>query len=66
MSGEPTGHGLMGKLWQAVWLLLAVIILIGLAEQVVRAALPLLAVVAVIGGGVWLAVAIWRWRRDRW
>jgi hypothetical protein len=66
MANEPTGHGLMGKLWQAVWLLLAVIILLSLAEQVIRAALPWLVAVGAIGGAVWLAIAVWRSRRDRW
>jgi hypothetical protein len=66
MSGEPTGHGLMGKLWQAVWLLLALIILLSLAEQVIRAALPWLLVAGAIAGAVWLTIAVWRWRRERW
>jgi hypothetical protein len=56
----------MGKLWQAVLLLIAVIVLIGLVEQVIRAALPWVIGTGLVAGGVWLALRLYRGGRGGW
>ena len=56
----------MSRLWQVVWWLLAVVVLVSLAEQVIRQALPWLIAAGLVAGAVWLAVTIYRRGRGGW
>jgi hypothetical protein len=56
----------MGKLWQTVLLLIAVVVLIGVAEQVIRTALPTFILVGLIVGAVWLVIRLYQSKRGGW
>jgi hypothetical protein len=56
----------MSKLWQLVLLLIVLLVLLNAITQLIQALWPWLVGAALVGGAVWVAVKVGRWRRGGW